>query len=187
MRILILGAGKMGSFFVDLLSFEHEVAVYDVDPKRLRFMYNTQRFTRLEEIDAFNPEFLINAVSLNYTLDVFKAVTPHLSPDCILSDIASVKTNLKDYYDSCGFRYVSTHPMFGPTFANLGALSNENAIISRDFSFEDEEHKRHTEVLNLDQLESQAIRRAIELSNGNLSEAADMLGITRYALYRKMK
>ncbi len=119
----------MGSFFVDLLSFEHEVAVYDVDPKRLRFMYNTQRFTRLEEIDAFNPEFLINAVSLNYTLDVFKAVTPHLSPDCILSDIASVKTNLKDYYDSCGFRYVSTHPMFGPTFANLGALSNENAII----------------------------------------------------------
>ena len=129
MRILILGAGKMGSFFVDLLSFEHEVAVYDVDPKRLRFMYNTQRFTRLEEIDAFNPEFLINAVSLNYTLDVFKAVTPHLSPDCILSDIASVKTNLKDYYDSCGFRYVSTHPMFGPTFANLGALSNENAII----------------------------------------------------------
>ena len=129
MRILSLGAGKMGSFFVDLLSFEHEVAVYDVDPKRLRFMYNTQRFTRLEEIDAFNPEFLINAVSLNYTLDVFKAVTPHLSPDCILSDIASVKTNLKDYYDSCGFRYVSTHPMFGPTFANLGALSNENAII----------------------------------------------------------
>ena len=132
MRILILGAGKMGSFFVDLLSFEHEVAVYDVDPKRLRFMYNTQRFTRLEEIDAFNPEFLINAVSLNYTLDVFKAVTPHLSPDCILSDIASVKTNLKDYYDSCGFRYVSTHPMFGPTFANLGALSNENAIIITD-------------------------------------------------------
>ena len=30
MRILILGAGKMGSFFVDLLSFEHETAVYEV-------------------------------------------------------------------------------------------------------------------------------------------------------------
>lgn len=27
MKILILGAGKMGSFFTDLLSFEHEVAV----------------------------------------------------------------------------------------------------------------------------------------------------------------
>ena len=55
MKILILGAGKMGSFFVDLLSFDHETAVYDVDPKRLRFMYNTQRFTTLEEIEAFQP------------------------------------------------------------------------------------------------------------------------------------
>ena len=129
MRILILGAGKMGSFFVDLLSFEHETAVYDVDPHRLRFMYNTQRFTSLDEIRDFAPELVINAVSLNYTIDVFRQVTPYLPKDCILSDIASVKTNLKDYYDSCGFRYVSTHPMFGPTFANLGALSNENAII----------------------------------------------------------
>lgn len=32
MRILIMGAGKMGSFFTDVLSFEHEVAVYDVAP-----------------------------------------------------------------------------------------------------------------------------------------------------------
>ena len=129
MKILILGAGKMGSFFVDLLSFEHETAVYDVDPHRLRFMYNTRRFTSLDEIRDFAPELVINAVSLNYTIDVFRQVTPYLPKDCILSDIASVKTNLKDYYDSCGFRYVSTHPMFGPTFANLGALSNENAII----------------------------------------------------------
>ena len=119
----------MGSFFVDLLSFEHETAVYDVDRHRLRFMYNTQRFTSLDEIRDFAPELVINAVSLNYTIDVFRQVTPYLPKDCILSDIASVKTNLKDYYDSCGFRYVSTHPMFGPTFANLGALSNENAII----------------------------------------------------------
>lgn len=29
MKILILGAGKMGSFFTDLLSFEHEVAVLE--------------------------------------------------------------------------------------------------------------------------------------------------------------
>ena len=25
MKILVMGAGKMGSFFIDLLSFEHEV------------------------------------------------------------------------------------------------------------------------------------------------------------------
>ena len=47
---------------------------------------------------------------------------PLLPQDCILSDIASVKTGLKDFYEASGRRYVSTHPMFGPTFANLGAL-----------------------------------------------------------------
>ncbi len=129
MRILILGAGKMGSFFVDLLSFDHETAVYDVDPKRLRFMYNTQRFTSMDEIDEFRPELVINAVTLKYTLDVFNEVLPHLPADCIISDIASVKTGLREFYEQCGRRYVSTHPMFGPTFANLGALSSENAII----------------------------------------------------------
>ncbi len=129
MRILILGAGKMGSFFVDLLSFDHETAVFDVDPKRLRFMYNTQRFTSIDEIDAFRPELVINAVTLKYTLDVFNEVLPHLPADCIISDIASVKTGLREFYEQCGRRYVSTHPMFGPTFANLGALSTENAII----------------------------------------------------------
>ena len=119
----------MGSFFVDLLSFEHETAVYDVNPTRLRFMYNTQRFTQLEEIDAFKPELVINAVTLKYTLSVFEEVLPHLTPDCIISDIASVKTGLHEFYEKCGQRYVSTHPMFGPTFANLGKLAEENAII----------------------------------------------------------
>ena len=129
MRILVLGAGKMGSFFVDLLSFDHETAVYEIDARRLRFMYNTQRFTTLDEIDKFNPELVINAVTLKHTLDVFQQVIPHLSKDCIISDISSVKTGFKEFYEGTGMRYVSTHPMFGPTFANLGNLSSENAII----------------------------------------------------------
>ena len=119
----------MGSFFTDLLSFEHEVAVYDNDPKRLRFLYNTQRFTSLDEVDAFNPEFVINAVSLKFTLQVFNELLPHIGKDCVLSDISSVKTGFKEYYEQTGHRYVSSHPMFGPTFANLGQLSNENAIL----------------------------------------------------------
>ena len=132
MRILILGAGEMGSFFVDLLSFDHETAVFDTDPKRLRFMYNTQRFTKYEEIDAFRPEMVINAVTLKATISAFEKVMPHIPESCILSDIASVKTGMKEFYDRCGFKFVSTHPMFGPTFANLGALSSENAIIIRE-------------------------------------------------------
>ena len=129
MRILALGAGKMGSFFLDLLSFEHETAVYEKNPERLRFTYNTLRFTALDEIDEFRPELVINAVTVKYTISAFKEVMPHLPADCIISDISSVKTGLKDFYEHCGHRYVSTHPMFGPTFANLNQLSHENAII----------------------------------------------------------
>ena len=119
----------MGSFFTDVLSFQHETAVFDVDPKRLRFVYNTYRYTTLEEIEEFKPELVINAATVKYTLDAFHQVLPALPKDCIISDIASVKTGLKEFYDQCGFRYVSTHPMFGPTFANLDKLSTENAII----------------------------------------------------------
>ena len=129
MKILVMGAGKMGSFFIDLLSFDHEVAVFERDPKRMRFTYNCQRFTSYEEIQAFKPELMINAVTLKYTIPVFKEVIPYLPKECIISDIASVKTDLKEFYESTGMRYVSTHPMFGPTFANLQQLSEENAII----------------------------------------------------------
>lgn len=124
-----MGAGKMGSFFIDLLSFDHEVAVFEKDPRRMRFTYNCQRFTKVEEIKAFRPELLINAVTVKFTLPAFEEVLPYLPAECIISDISSVKTGLKAFYEHCGHPYVSTHPMFGPTFANLNQLSEENAII----------------------------------------------------------
>ena len=119
----------MGSFFCDLLSFDHEVAVYDLRPEKLRFTFNAQRFSSLDEIDGFEPQLVINASTVKYTLDAFRQVLPHLPKACIISDIASVKTGLPEFYASCGHPYVSTHPMFGPTFASLSNLSNENAII----------------------------------------------------------
>lgn len=97
MRILILGAGKMGSFFTDLLSFNHDVAVLEKDPRRMRFIYNAQRFTSPEEIADFRPELLINCVTLNATLQAFEEVFPYLPKECIISDIASVKTGLQEF------------------------------------------------------------------------------------------
>lgn len=129
MKILILGAGKMGSFFADVLSFEHEVGIYDTDPQRLRFTFNTQRMTTMEEIEAFKPELLINAATVKYTIPAFEAVLPHIPESCIISDIASVKTGLPEFYAKAKHPFVSTHPMFGPTFANLSNLSEENTII----------------------------------------------------------
>jgi prephenate dehydrogenase len=129
MKILILGAGKMGSFFTDLLSFEHEVAVLESNPQRMRFIYNALRWQKPCEIAEFTPDMVINCVTLNQTVEAFSLVIPYLPPKCIIADIASVKTNLQEFYSSCRFPYVSSHPMFGPTFANLGSLEKENTII----------------------------------------------------------
>ncbi len=119
----------MGTFLTDVLCLQHEVALFDTDPKRLRFVFNTLRMTDYEEVRAFEPELVINAVTLKYTIAAFEAVVPYLPKNCILSDIASVKTGIKEYYEKCGMRYVSTHPMFGPTFATLDNLSTQGAII----------------------------------------------------------
>ena len=43
------------------------------------------------------------------------------------------------------------------------------------------------EVLNLEELEIRAIQLALKRCGGNVSSAAELLGITRYALYRKME
>jgi transcriptional regulator with PAS, ATPase and Fis domain len=40
--------------------------------------------------------------------------------------------------------------------------------------------------LNLEELERQAIMEALKQSDGNLTQTAALLGITRYALYRKI-
>jgi prephenate dehydrogenase len=129
MRILILGTGRMGAWLTEELCLEHEVCVYDSDPARMKYFIKVKRILELSEAKAFDPELLINCVPLGLTVEVFKAAMPHISPTCLLSDIASVKTGLAEFYGEAGHPFVSSHPMFGPTFANIRDLSDESAAI----------------------------------------------------------
>ena len=43
------------------------------------------------------------------------------------------------------------------------------------------------EVVPLDQMEQEHVQRAVEQCRGNMSKAAEMLGITRQTLYKKLK
>lgn len=129
MKICILGAGKMGTWLTDALCLDHEVAIYDPNLEKLKYIFNTQRLIKLDEITQFEPELLINAVTLKFTIAAFKEVIPYLPKSCIISDISSVKTGFKEFYDKVGMRYVSTHPMFGPTFGNLKSLREHHSII----------------------------------------------------------
>jgi transcriptional regulator of acetoin/glycerol metabolism len=41
--------------------------------------------------------------------------------------------------------------------------------------------------LNLDEVEKAAIAKALQMHGGNISKAADELGLTRASLYRRME
>jgi prephenate dehydrogenase len=138
MKILVAGAGKMGSWLIESLCLDYEVAAYDNDLTRLKYFFNTVKLVSPEEINEFNPDMVINAVNLEITVQVFTEILPYLRKDCILADITSVKNGLQKFYPESGFRFVSTHPMFGPTFANIKDLTGQSAIIIRE---SDEEGK----------------------------------------------
>ena len=68
-------------------------------------------------------------------------------------------------------------------------LSDSPLLKPANFMLQSQPEKRVNtdEILNLEQLERNAIERAMKRSEGNLSRAAEYLGITRYALYRKLE
>jgi prephenate dehydrogenase len=149
-KIAIIGAGKMGSWLVESLCLDYEVGVYDCEKQKLKYFFNSHKFLTHEEIRHFDPDLLINAVTLNNTIPVFHEIKPFLGKDCILSDVTSVKNGLWNFYKDCGMKFVSTHPMFGPTFANVKELANENAIIINESDEEGKEFfRRFYSSLNL--------------------------------------
>lgn len=131
-KIAIIGTGRMGSWFSANLKRECQVAVFDIEPEKTAALEGVTCLGQLEELKDFSPDLLLNAVSLAQTVKAFQAAMPFIPENCLLADIASVKAELGIYYLSCGRRFVSTHPMFGPTFADLSQLEEENAILIQE-------------------------------------------------------
>ncbi len=67
-------------------------------------------------------------------------------------------------------------------------LSDGSLLSADDFVLKPQNiRKSKEENLNLETLERNAIEKALERADGNISKAAEILGISRYALYRKIK
>lgn len=136
MKIAIIGTGHMGSWLAKELSKAHEIAVYNRHPEKAKELAKTiGRITVLPSIAAladFKPGMLINAVSLQDTIPVFEECVKCIPKTCMLCDVTSIKTGIPEYYSKCGLRFVSLHPMFGPTFANVESLEKENAVIIKE-------------------------------------------------------
>ncbi len=129
MKIIVLGAGHMGRWLISELAGDNPVRVYDINAARTAGLPPAIVLAEPGDIGSFEPELLINAASLQNTRGAFESAVPHLPAGCILSDVASVKGEIPAFYKSSGFRFASVHPMFGPTFANVRHLTDENAII----------------------------------------------------------
>lgn len=68
-------------------------------------------------------------------------------------------------------------------------LSDNSSLRTDDFIFANnakEQKSLSDEELNLEALERKAIEKAIKVTNGNYTMAAELLGISRFALYRKI-
>ena len=68
-------------------------------------------------------------------------------------------------------------------------MSKEKKLKADDLILTSGDDKRSwlKDNYNLKQLEDEIIAKAMSISDGNMNKAADMLGITRYTLYRKLK
>ena len=132
MKIAIIGAGKMGSWLAEKLASGNEVAIYDRTHAKAQKVAGVKALRELSELSGFSPGLLVNAVSLQNTLEAFEQALPHLPKECVIADVASVKGDLPAYYKKCGRRFASVHPMFGPTFADMESLREENAVIIKE-------------------------------------------------------
>ncbi len=136
MRCAIVGIGRMGRWLANVLKEEWDIAVYDTEQQKTEGITGVKVLQSVEEIEVFRPNILINAVTLGNTIRVFEEVVPFLPEECILADITSIKGELQNYYQKSGHRYVSSHPMFGPTNANMKRPDGESAIIIKESSEE---------------------------------------------------
>ena len=132
MKIAIIGVGNIGSWMANRLKEKNEVAVYDKIQERAQKIKGVSLLHSLNDLAQFQPELLLNAVNIQNTVSAFNLAKRHLPHNCILGDVTSVKGNLSEYYKNCGFRFVSIHPMFGPSLANVDRLEEENVIIIKE-------------------------------------------------------
>ena len=65
-------------------------------------------------------------------------------------------------------------------------LSSGYTLYADDFLLTPTTQGKRTESLNLEELENNAIDQALKQTDGNITRAADLLGISRFALYRKI-
>lgn len=106
---VIGGHGQMGRCMADLFAdLGQAVLIADVETK----------LTPQEA--AANADVVIVSVPIDVTVDVIRAIGPHVRDDALLADVTSIKAAPVDaMLEHSSASVVGTHPLFGPTVHSL--------------------------------------------------------------------
>ncbi len=123
---------------------------------------------RVDDIPMLAAHFL-DSYSRKYHKEILS-----LSPEAI--------TKLKKYAWPGNVRELQHSIERAVIMADSPTLQESDFLFSRKT-----DHSVNPDTLNLDEVEKAAVVKALQLHNGNISKAADELGLTRASLYRRME
>ncbi|MCC8145406.1 MAG: sigma-54 dependent transcriptional regulator [Bacteroidales bacterium] len=95
----------------------------------------------------------------------------------------NAKSKIMDYHWPGNVRELQNVMERGVILSSERTLQAENIILKS----KDNKKNKDNENLNLEEIEREVIQKAMKRSAGNMNKAAELLGISWYTLYRKIK
>uniref|UniRef100_A0A7C5P7W3 Prephenate dehydrogenase n=1 Tax=Thermodesulfobium narugense TaxID=184064 RepID=A0A7C5P7W3_9BACT len=148
-NICIVGLGLIGgSLSKAFASKGYSVYGFDYDIETINIAKSEGIFSHLSnEIDSnvSNCDLVFVCVSIEKTLDAFKAIIPYLKENCIVCDVASVKSHFFNEVIKIipkKVNFISTHPMAGTQYSGY-KNSFKEIFIDRPFLIIKNEKARH--------------------------------------------
>ena len=136
---------------------------------------------RINTIELHIPPLRERGNDILLLADFFKDKYCHKYKKEIRSIAASAQKKLKEYPWPGNVRELQ-HAMERAVILSAGYT-----LYADDFVLTPATSGKRTGSLNLEELESYAIDQALKQADGNISRAAELLGISRFALYRKIE
>jgi len=125
-------------------------------------------YERIEDIPALAQHYL------NYYAKKYHKLVTLITPDAV--------DKLKRYAWPGNVRELQHAIERAVIMTDSATLQESDFLLSRALSV-----GSPSNTLNLDEVEKSAIAKALQMHNGNISKAADELGLTRASLYRRME
>lgn len=127
----IVGFGRCGRLAAEVLSRDRRVVVTDVrdlsaDAKALGIAWGDLAAVASRPV-------VVLAVPIRALPEILAAAVPHLEPDAVVVDLASVKSKPVEWMEArlpAGVARVGTHPLFGPDSVREHGLEGQRIVIT---------------------------------------------------------